>query len=178
MNSKHFVEHCFNTNPKRYGCDDGDLNIVNDGFAQHGYEPLTREQFALWASLVRTRNKYLAENPQLDFRSQNKPVPYVQRTIYDYFDDDTATQTKKLTRYFTADPSRLNQSPSRIKKSVRGVDNEHIIATKVMLPLFSSEPPLKKMRVRRQHETPYNGTLGAVSVDDLETKAHEGAAGE
>ena len=176
--NKKYVAHVFNNKPKRYGIDDGDLNIVNDYFASMGWQTFTREQFAAIASLIRTRNKFMADNPQLDFRTDNKPSPYVQFTIYDFLDGDTATQTKKLTRYFTGDEKRLQQSVSRIKKSVRGVDTEHITAAKVYLPLFVSEPKLKKMRVnRRQPESPTNGTLDGVSVDFVKANISDGVVG-
>jgi hypothetical protein len=103
----------------------------------------------------------------------------VQFTIYDFLDDDTTAQTKKLTRYFAGDENRLQQSNSRIKKSVRGVDNEHITAAKVMLPLFVSEPKLKKMRVnRRQYEAPHSRSLNDVLGDNLETDTCFGETGE
>jgi len=179
MNSKDFVANSFNNNPKRYGKDDGDLNIVNSYFKVQGWALLTREQFAAIASLIRSRNKFLANNPNLDMRSQNKPQPFVQFTIYDFLDDETVTQTKKLTQYFTGDESRVQQSNSRIKKSVRGVDNDHITAAKVMLPLFVSQPKLKKMRVNgRQSESPNNGTSNDVLGDKSETNTSDEVAGE
>ncbi len=149
MNSKDFVANSFNTNTKRYGIDDGDLNIVNSYFTKQGWELLTREQFRAIASLIRTRNKFLADNPNHDLRKKHETALFVQLSIYDYLDDDTATQTKKLARYFGGNEERLQQSNSRIKDSVRGVDNAHIQATKVMLPLFISAPQLKKMRANK-----------------------------
>jgi len=147
MNSKDFVANSFINNPQRYGIDDGDLNIVNSYFTKQGWELLTREQFRAIASLIRTRNKFLADNPNYDLRKKNETALFVQPTLFDFLDDDTARQIKKLTRYFSRDEKRLELSNSRIKDGVRGVDNAHIQATKVMLPLFISDPILKKMRI-------------------------------
>ncbi len=179
MSSKHFINECFNSSPKRYGIDDGDLNIVNDYFTSQGWPTFTREQFAAIASLIRLRNMFLMDNPNYDLRKKKEPPRFLQRTIYDFLDDDTSTQTRNLTRYFAGDEHRLNQSSSRIKKSVRGVDNEHITAVKIMLPLFASNPKLKKIPfVRRQNEAPADSILEGVLICDMETDNSVGVAGE
>jgi hypothetical protein len=149
MNSKDFVSNSFNNDPKRYGKDSGELNLVNDYFASRGWDILTREQFRAVATILRLRNMFLVNNPNYDLRKKNEPSQYLQLSLLDFLDDDTATQTQKLTQYFTGDEDRLNQSNSRIKNSVRGVDNEHIIATKIMLPLFASSPQLKKIKINK-----------------------------
>jgi len=163
MNSKDFVASRFLDKPTRYGCDDGDINMVNDYLAYRGFEPLTREQFRAITSIVRIRNMFLAANPGYNMRKKKQPPPYVQLSIYDFLDDTTATQTRKLIHYFTGDESRIDQSNSRIRSSVRGVDNEHIIAAKVMLPLFANEPKLKKIRKTPDREnatdTGFDGDL-------------------
>ncbi|KYJ85662.1 hypothetical protein [Sulfurovum riftiae] len=152
MNSKDFVASRFLDKPTRYGCDDGDLNMTNDYLAYRGFDTLTREQFRAITSIVRLRNMFLAANPDYDMRKKKQPPLFVQLSIYDFLEDTTATQTRKLIHYFTGDESRIDQSNSRIRSSVRGVDNEHIIAAKVMLPLFASEPKLKKIRKTTDRE--------------------------
>ena len=147
MSSKHFVADSFMQNPQRYGTDDGDLNIVNDYFSKHGWALLTREQFAAISTLSRERRKFLEHNPNFDLRKKNKPIKFVQLSIYDYLDADTANQAKAIIGYLTADSSRLAQSNDEIKKSIGGIDEDHITATRVMLPLLISEPQLKKVKI-------------------------------
>lgn len=158
-------------NPKRYGIDDGDLNIVNDYLASRGWEIITREQFRAVTSIVRLRNMFLVSNPDYDMRKKNEASQFMQLSLFDFLDDDTVTQTKKLTRYFTGDENRLTQSNSRIKDSVRGVDNEHITAAKVMLPLFVSSPQLKKMKINkdktRTEHTGFDDDLGEKTQTNL-----------
>lgn len=147
MRSKHFVADSFMQNPQRYGIDDGDLNIVNDYLKKRGWDLITREQFSAVTSLIRLRNMFLAANPNFDLRKKSKPPKFVQYTIYDYLDDNTARQTKALSRYLAGDEDRLSQSNDEIKKSIGGIDEDHITATRVMLPLFISEPQLKKVKI-------------------------------
>jgi len=178
MNSKFFVTNSFNSNPKRYGSDDGDLNIVNDYFTQQGWEPFTREQFAAIASLIRTRNKFLMDNPNYDLRKKHVSPMFVQLSIYDYLDDDTATQTKKLARYFGVDETRLKQSNSRIKDSVRNVDNERIQTAKDMLPLFVSAPQLKKLRTNKGKASTVHTGVDDDLGEKTQTNLSEEVAGE
>lgn len=178
MNSKNFVAHSFTQNPQRYGVDSGDLNIVNDYLSSRDWDILTREQFRAVTTIIRLRNMYLADNPEQDKRKKHTPPLFTQLSIYDFLDQDTAAQTKKLTRYFTGDEDRLNQCNSRIKNSVRGVDNEHITAAKIMLPLFVSSPQLKKTKLTRDGKS----TMHTGFDDDLEgktqTKLSDEEAGE
>jgi len=147
MSSKHFVADSFMRNPQRYGSDSGDLNIVNDYFKKHGWDLITREQFAAISTLTRERRKFLENNPNFDLRKKNKPPKFVQLSIYDYLDTDTTLQTKAIVGYLTTDSSSLSQSNDEIKKSIGYVDEDHITATRVMLPLFISEPQLKKVKI-------------------------------
>ncbi len=166
MNSKDFVAYSFNLNPTRYGIDDGDLHLVNDYLTSRGWDTLTREQFRAVGTMIRLRNMFLADHPKQDKRKKHIPSLFTQLSIYDFLDDDTATQTRKLTRYFTGDEHRLNQSNSRIKDSVRGVDNEHITAAKIMLPLFVSAPQLKKIKINKDRTS----TTDTGFNDDLKEK--------
>ncbi len=175
---KDFVANGFINNPKRYGCDDGDLNIINDCFEERGYELITREQYQALQTVLRERNKFLANNPNYDLRQKHTPPLFTQLSIYDFLDNDTATQTRKLTRYIAGDENRLNQSNSRIKKSVRGVDTEHISAVKVMYSLFHSEPKLKKLRINGDSKhTEYTGVDGDLD-EKMETILYDEVAGE
>ena len=161
-------------NPQRYGSDHGDLNIINDCFKERGYEPITREQYQVLQTVLRERNKFLVANLNYDLRKKHTPPLFTQLSIYDFLDNDTASQTRKLTRYFTGDESRLQQCNSRIKDSVRGVDNEHILAVKVMLPLFVSEPTLKKIRINKDTKS----TIYTGLDNDLEEKTQTNLSGE
>lgn len=174
MNSTEFVAQCFMDKPKRYGVDDGDLNLVNDYFTKNGWPILTREQFRAFASLVRQRNKFLVDNPNCDYRKKNTSALFIQLSIYDYLDEDTATQTKKLAHYFIGDEERVNFTNARVKNSVRNVDDAHITAAKVMLPLFVSAPELKKMRITKDKanalDTELDEDLGVNSKTSLDDK--------
>ncbi len=169
MGSKHFIADSFMQNPQRYGTDSGDLNMVNDYFLRQGWQLLTREQFAAISTLTRERRKILEQNPNLDLRKKNKPSKFKQLTIFDFFNEGTAVQTKKITRYFKGDSERLNQSNSRIKKSVRKVDNQHIEAVRIMIQLLIANPTLKKIKWRRG-KVPIYGCLSDILGGKMETK--------
>ena len=170
---KHFVAKSFERNPERYGTDTGDLHIVNDCLIEFGHDALTREQFKLITSTIRTRNIFLANNLNYDLRKRKAPPLFVQLSIYDFLDNDTATQTRKIVHYFSGGEERLNQSNSRIGKSVRGVDDEHITAVKVLYPLFYSNPQLKKQRINGDtKQIAYTG-IDDDFVKKVETKLND-----
>ncbi len=177
--TKHFVANGFTNNPQRYGNDSGDLNLINDYFELQGWDPLSREQHTAIAAIIRNRNYFLQENEAYDHRTKNKTSMFRQLSIYDFLDNDTAVQARKITRYIDGNENRLSQSNSRIKKSVRGVDNEHISAVKVMYSLFHSNPKLKKMRIiGDKRKAPAQRALSD-SFDSLEeTNFYDGVAGE
>lgn len=171
---KSYVYAVIPANPSRYGIDNGDLNLINDYFVSQGWEMLTREQHTAIAAVIRHRNYFLQANERYDLRTKRTACENVgQLSIYDFLDDETASQSKRLIRYWTTDPGRFDQSPSRIKKSVRGVDTEHIVAAKIMFPLLASNPPLKPKRRRRK--TPEQRTVNAVFDGLLETDREMGA---
>ena len=144
----------FRSTPQRYGNDNGDLNLINDYFARQGWQPLTREQHTAIAAIIRNRNYFLQENEAYDHRTKRTAYESTgQTSIYDYMDTDTVKQSKKLIRYWSADPSRFDQSNSRIKKSVRDVDDDHIVAAKIMYPLLLIDPKLKQKRRQRKAPT-------------------------
>lgn len=171
---KHYVYETIPANPSRYGIDNGDLNLINDYFVSQGWEMLTREQHRAIAALIRHRNYFLQTNEGYDLRTKRTAYEHVgQLNIYDFLDEDTASQSKRLIRYWTTDPSRFDQSPSRIKRSVRGVDTEHIVAAKIMFPLLASNPPLKPKRRRRK--APALRTVNVVSEGILKADGEIGA---
>ncbi len=178
MNSKDFVANGFMTNPTRYGVDDGDLNFVNDYLISKGWNILTREQFGAVASIPRLRNMFLVDNPNYDLRKKNETSQYKQLSLFDFLDDDTAIQTRKLTRYFVGDENRLNQSNSRVKNSVRGVDNEHITAAKIMLPLFVLSPQLKKIKINKDKKSTIHTGFDDNLEEETKTIFYDEVAGE
>jgi len=179
MSSKQFVQQCFETNPILYGKDGGELHLINAYLNHLDLDTISLEQHKAIATILRKRNSFLADNPNYDLRKRNQPQQYLQLSLFDYLDNDTAKQTAKLTQYFTNDTNRLNQSSSRIKKSVRGVDDDHIIATKLMLPLFIANPKLKKKPIKwRQHKAPSDRRLSSILSDDLETVFTKEKVGE
>ncbi len=167
MNSiKDFVVNGIMCQPTRYAKDNGDLNLINDYFEVQGWQPLTREQHTTIAAIIRHRNYFLQENEAYDHRTKRTAYESMgQTSIYDYMDTDTAKQSKKLIRYWSADPSRFDQSSSRIKKSVRDVDDDHIVAAKIMYPLLVINPKLKQKR--RQRKAPAQRALSD-GFDSLE----------
>ncbi len=168
MSSKDFVTNSFINNPQRYGVDDGELNLINDYLTSRGWDILTREQFKAVATILRLRNMFLVDNPNCDLRKKHETSQYLQLSLFDFLDNDTATQTRKLTHYFVGDENRLNKSNSRIKDSVRGVDNDHITTAKIMLPLFVSTPQLKKIKINKN--TDKKSTVHTGFNDDLKEK--------
>lgn len=161
---KRFAHERIIDRPRRYGGDWGNVHLINDYFIEQGWEPLIREQHRAIASLTRRRNEFLQENEGFDHRTKNTATEhYGQTTIYDFLDTETALQEKKLIRYWSTDPNRVGQSNSRIKKSVRGVDDEHITAARVMLPLLKADPEIKQKR-RRRKAPKYRG--GNVVIED------------
>jgi len=169
---KHYVANAIQTNPTRYGIDRGAVNIINDFFTLQGWPTLTDEQLNAIASLTRGRNYYLFDNEAYDHRTKKTAYEHIgQMTIFDLMDSDTAEQSKKLTRYFSADPDRIDQSNSRIKKSVRGVDDNHITAAKQFHPLLKSNPKLKQKR--RQRKAPKQGASNNVFDGEVETNLNE-----
>ena len=176
MTAKDFIADSFMRDKQRYGTDDGDLNLINDYLVLIGWDTITREQFRAITTIQRLRNMFLYDNPDCNLRQKHNPACFIQLSIFDYLDDETATQTQKLTAYFAGDKDRVNQTKSRIKKSVRGVNDQHITATKLMLPLLVSNPTLKKIREkRRQGKPPSDGTLIGDLIGDLETDKKEGS---
>ncbi len=168
---KQFAIEAITSKPKRYGVDDGDLNLINDYFESHKWQPLTREQHTAIAGLIRRRNDFLQENKAYDHRSKKTSYEHIgQTSIYDFMSKDTDRQTRKLIRYWTTDSTRVNQSNSRIKKSVRGVDDEHIIAAKVYHPLLKANPKLKQKR--RQQKVSKDGCANG-AFDDVEETNNE-----
>lgn len=178
---KQFVKDSITANPARYGVDNGDLNIINDYFESQEWQPLTREQHTAIAASIRYRNYFLQENEAYDHRSNKRAYEHVgQKSIYDFMDSETAAQTKKLVRYWSIHPDKFNKSISRIKKSVRGVDSDHIIAAKVMYPLLVMNPLLKQKRVRKMrnsgdsHKPRTDSGLSGVFNGEEETNIKEG----
>ena len=163
---KSFVQDSIMSNPSRYAKDRGDLNLINDFFEAQGWQTLTIEQHKAIAGILRRRNDFLKEHEEFDLRNDTKASPYIQLSIYDMLEREDSTQLKKLVRYWTADPTRLQQSNSRTKKSVRGVDDEHIITSKVMLPVLNINP---KVKIRRQNKSPIDGNKNDVLIPNVET---------
>ena len=157
---KTFVINSIKADPTRYAVDKGEMNLINDFFliddkgkciaTEDGKLQLTTEQYQTIQSLHRLKNKFIEQNNEYDLRSSNKPSHGKQLTIFDFLDDETKEAEKKLTSYYKGDESRLQYSISRIKKSVRGVDDRHIIASKTMYPLLKANPPIKKTQYIRK----------------------------
>ena len=69
---KHYTIKSMTTNPKRYGGDDGDLNLINDYYDSQDWSPFTREQLRAVANMLRRRNDFLRDNEAYDHRKKNK----------------------------------------------------------------------------------------------------------
>ena len=153
QNVKQFVFQSIQDNPSRYGTDNGDLNLINDYFISKGWKPLYREQHKAIAGVIRKRNEFLTADGNSCYDLRSKASAYVhvgQTSIYDFLDEDTRVQLPKIISYWSTDATRYNYSNSRLKKSVRGISDEHIATARVMLPLLIANPPLKQKRVKKR----------------------------
>ena len=164
-----FIKTLFTQDPVRFGSDEGDIATVNAVLMAKGYSPVTKEAFKLIANSIRRRNAYLSENPTLDSRKRKAPLEYEQKSIFDYMDEEDVICTKRITHYFKGDHERLSQSNSRIKSSVRGVDNEQIITSKKLFKLFSKNPELKKKRIITDSTNPVNKCIETEISDKSQT---------
>ena len=176
LSIKRFAFQAIENDPSRYAVDNGDLNLINDYFISQGWQTLTREQHKAIAGVIRKRNEFLLSHEAFDLRTKQTAYENTgQLRIYDFIDDEANQQLPKITKYFTADPLRLKQSVSRIKKSVRNVDSEHISVAKIMLPLLQANPKLKQ---RRQKKAPCTKAINNISDEVLETKSSNKCSGE
>lgn len=151
MTLKHYVNAAIERDPVRYGTDDGDLNIINDCFTAFGWEPLSREQLRVIMACQRYRNYYLRDHEAFDMRTKRTAmIPVGQTTMWDYLPPETTAQSKKLVKFYKADPRRLALPADLIKKRVNGVDDDHITATRIMYPLLKNDLQIKPVRVKRQ----------------------------
>ncbi|WP_151900545.1 hypothetical protein [Sulfurimonas hydrogeniphila] len=178
---KHYVYAAIKDNPSRYAVDGGDLHLINDYFISQGWQPLMIEQHKAIAGVIRQRNEFLKDDTNRAYDLRKRKTAYVhvgQTSIFDFLDADTKEQLPKIIKYWSADASRFEYSNSRIKKSIRGVDDEHITAAKVMLPLLVANPQLKQKRVKKAnigdtHKVPTDRALNNVYDGVLETNYDE-----
>jgi len=149
---KHFAYNAIQDNPSRYAIDGGELHLINDYFTLQGWQPLMIEQHKAIAGLIRKRNEFLRDENNSVYDLRMKKTAYIhvgQKTIYDFLDDDTKIQLPKIINYWSADAARYEYSNSRLKKSVRGIDDAHIATAKIMLPLLVANPKLQQKRVKK-----------------------------
>lgn len=152
QSTKQFAFLSIPENPIKYGGDDGTLNLINDYFKLQGWTPLEIEQHKAIAGLIRKRNEFLTAdgNSCYDLRSKASAYEHIgQTSIYDFLENDTKVQLPKIIKYWSTDATRYDYSNSRIKKSVRGVNDEHIATARIMLPLLIANPQLKQKRVKK-----------------------------
>jgi hypothetical protein len=174
---KQYVYTAIKDNPSRYAVDGGDLHLLNDYFISQRWQPLIIEQHKAIASVLRQRNEFLKDEANSAYDLRTKKTAYVhvgQTSIYDFLDTDTKEQFPKIIKYWSADASRYEYSNSRMKKSIRGIDNEHIIAAKILFPLLLANPKLKQKRVKKAtigntNKVPTNRALNNVFVSSVET---------
>ncbi len=174
---KNFAYEAIKKNPSRYAVDGGELHLINDYFISQKWQPLMIEQHKAIAGIIRKRNEFLKDDKNSAYDLRTKKTAYVhvgQTSIYDFLDDDTKVQLPKIIRYWSADASRYEYSNSRIKKSIRGVDDEHIATAKVMLPLLIANPILKQKRVKKSNigdtrKAPTQRAFNNVSDSAMET---------
>lgn len=174
---KQFVYQSIQDNPKRYGIDKGDLNLINDYFISQNWKPLMIEQHKAIAGLIRKRNEFLTAdgNSCYDLRSKASAYEHIgQTSIYDFLEEDTRVQLPKIVKYWSVDATRYSYSNSRIKKSIRGINDEHIVTARVMLPLLIANPLLKQKRVKKSTkvetaQSTNKRTLNNIFNEKLET---------
>lgn len=183
---KQYAYAAIQSNPSRYGVDGGELNLINDYLRDNkikacvlndGILQLTIEHHKIIAGVLRKRNEFLQDerNSAYDLRTQKTSYIHVgQTSIYDFMDDEARLQLPKIINYWESDANRYSYSNSRIKKSIRGIDDEHIITARVMLPLLVANPQLKQKRVKKSkigdtYKAPRDGHLSTVFDGVMET---------
>lgn len=191
---KQYAYTAIQSNPSRYAVDGGELNLINDYLRDNkikacvlddGILQLTIEHHKIIASVLRKRNEFLQDekNSAYDLRTYKTSYIHVgQTSIYDFMDDDTRLQLPKIVKYWSMDAQRYEYSNSRIKKSIRGIDDEHITAARVILPLLIANPKLKQKRVKKSkigdtHKQPIQGHKMDVFNREAETKRSPYAVG-
>lgn len=178
---KHFVYEAIQKNPSRYAVDGGELHLINDYFTLQGWQPLMLEQHRAIAGLIRKRNDFLKDENNSAYDLRTKKTAYVhvgQTSIYDFLNEDTKTQLPKIINYWSADVARYEYSNSRLKKSIRGVDDAHIATAKIMLPLLVANPKLQQKRVKKSkigdtNKVPAQRAFNNVSSGETETNNDE-----
>ena len=164
MSYKDFAKIAIQNNPERYGVDHGCFILANDYLKDRGQPQITKEQYKAVTSLQRRRNDFLAAHEEYDHRKKERGYEFNgQTSIYDFLNKDDAMQLKKTSHYFEKDETRINYSNSRIKKSVRGVDDNHIVTAKTLYPVLKEDPELKQRRHRKAPKDSFSSSL-------LETK--------
>ncbi len=150
MQIKEFVSTSIKERPKLFGGDNGDIRLVNAYFEHEDWMSLSKEQYKAIALLIRHRNYFLNKNEVFDNRSNQIIYEHVgQSSIYDFIDSEDSKQFKKIVRYFVEDPNRISFTDSRVKKSIRGSDSQHISAVRILHNLFIANPKIKQRRVKK-----------------------------
>jgi len=167
MPIKQFTADAIKLKPAVYGADNGAIKLIDEYFVSQSWGILTIEQHKAIALLIRYRNYFLNDNEAYDYRTNKTAYEHVgQTSIYDFMEEDTALQFKKVILFWSKDPIRFDYTNSRLKKSVRGVDNSHIEAAKLIHPLLIANPQLKQ---RRQKKAPKQGGVNNVLDSPKET---------
>ena len=167
MQIKEFTADAIKANSKVYGADNGAIKLIDDYFISQSWNTLTIEQHKAIALLIRYRNHFLNDNEAYDKRTKKTSYEHVgQTSIYDFMEADTAMQFQKVILFWSKDPIRYEYTNSRLKKSVRGVDDTHIEAVRLIHPLLIANPQLKQ---KRQQKPPRERALNNVFDSEEET---------
>ena len=141
-----FVEKAITEKPTLYAVNGGELSLINAYMKEAQHNEITQEQFKAIASVLRTRNAFLSQGVNADFDLRRRTLPkkqYYQMSIYDLLEDEAREQVPKIVKYFQKAPERVNYTQSRIKKSVRGIENNYIETSKVLLQIIEKHPIIK-----------------------------------
>ena len=138
---KSFIKKSMQDNYQVFGATKGDYKLTNAYLLSLGEELLTFEAFKAIASILRSRNQYLLNNPNHDDRNLKKSNPNQLDFLESLYPED-AKAIKKTFKYYKSNPNRVTQTNSRTKKSVRDVTLNQIETTKILYPILNS-PKIK-----------------------------------
>ena len=150
MQIKQFTVDSIKQHPTIYGADNGAIKLINEYFMSQSWNTLSIEEHKAIALVIRYRNYFLNDNEAYDKRSKTTSYEHIgQTSIYDFIEEDTALQFQKVILFWSKDPIRNTFTNSRLKKSIRGVDDIHIEAVRLIHPLLTANPLLKQKRQRK-----------------------------
>lgn len=122
------------SDPRLYGGDEGNpaiiLQYLKEASPSDSITLITQETISNAVTVSRMKNKILLEFPGYDYREKNQPKPRSvlhpnQGVLFDLRDYMTQDEVR-IADFLNSNSDRWNWSPSRVVKSIRGVDKESV----------------------------------------------------